>query len=207
VDSADSEADDSGGSGGETGESEPETGAETGGLVFSAAELQLGLVVLVGFFAYSAWVAYATFFEVWAFGVAASTGVGLLLLVGLYVVGGEADTAEPAEPAEPAEQQEQTAADGSATPPADDGKSVFGAGEEETPAETEPEPATATDTDAGTDRAHSSLEGDDELLSPGEASEIGTEHAAVDLSRAKEGSNSDEKGADTAEPSEVSDDD
>jgi len=90
----------------------PETGTDTagaeaaepddGGVSFSAAELQLGLVVLAVFLIYSVWVAYTLFttydsVEIWAFGVAGGAGASFLLLAGLYFFGGgaDADTGKP----------------------------------------------------------------------------------------------------------------
>lgn len=77
------------------------TGAESAepddaGVSFSAAELQLGLVVLSAFLIYSIWVAYSLFttydtVEIWAFGVAGGVGASFLLLAGLYFFGGSAD--------------------------------------------------------------------------------------------------------------------
>lgn len=72
------------------------TGEETGGVTFTAAELQLGLAVLFAFLAYSVWVTYVTL-EVWAFAVAASVLAMFLLLGGLYLVGGEPEEEEEAE--------------------------------------------------------------------------------------------------------------
>lgn len=76
-------------------------GAESGesddaGISFTAAELQLGLVVLAVFLIYSIWVAYSLFttydtVEIWAFGVAGGAGASFLLLTGLYFFGGSAD--------------------------------------------------------------------------------------------------------------------
>ena len=60
-----------------------------GGLTFRAFELKLGLMVLVGFVAYSGWVSYTTT-EIWAFGVTGSVATALLLLSGLYLFGGSA---------------------------------------------------------------------------------------------------------------------
>lgn len=69
---------------------------EGGGITFRAAELKLGLLVLAAFLAYSIWVAVETG-EIWAFGVAGSVATAFLLLLGLYVVGGEEVEAESAE--------------------------------------------------------------------------------------------------------------
>lgn len=63
-----------------------EAEAEDEQVTFSAAELELGLLVLAAFSAYSFWVAYVTM-ETWSFGIAGSTGVALLLLGGLYLKG------------------------------------------------------------------------------------------------------------------------
>lgn len=191
---------------GEAASEEPE------GLVFSAAELQLGLVVLFAFFAYSAWVAYATFFQVWAFAVAASTGAALLLLVGLYAVGGEAEPAdqetedrqETEGEQETEDEQQQTVDDDGSVPEADE-ESLFAASEDPV-AETESE-ATTTTAEPDTDTVHGSPEVDiDELLSLGEASEVDLRHSALDLNGAEGASNADEEG-NAPETSEVGDDD
>jgi signal peptidase len=58
-----------------------------GGITFTAAELQLGLLVLAAFLAYSVWVAYETL-EIWSFGVAGGVASAFLLLAGLYLFGG-----------------------------------------------------------------------------------------------------------------------
>jgi signal peptidase len=60
---------------------------------FSAAELQLGMLVLAGFLAYSIWVAYVTF-ETWAFGVAGGVGAAFLLLLALYLTGGGSESTD-----------------------------------------------------------------------------------------------------------------
>jgi signal peptidase len=62
-------------------------GSNDEGITFTAAELQLGLFVLVAFLAYSVWVSYRTT-EIWAFGVMGGVGAALLLLGGLYLFGG-----------------------------------------------------------------------------------------------------------------------
>jgi hypothetical protein len=62
-------------------------GSNDGAITFTAAELQLGLFVLVAFLAYSVWVSYRTT-EIWAFGVMGGVGASLLLLGGLYFFGG-----------------------------------------------------------------------------------------------------------------------
>ena len=67
---------------------------ESAGLTFTAAELQLGVIALAAFFAYSAWVAYQTT-ETWAFGVAGGVGSAFLLLGGLYLVGGGGGDDDP----------------------------------------------------------------------------------------------------------------
>lgn len=66
----------------------------SGGITFTAAELQLGLVALAAFLVYSVWVAYETT-ETWAFGVAGGVGSAFLLLGGLYLVGGDDDASTP----------------------------------------------------------------------------------------------------------------
>ncbi len=78
-------------------EAETETEAESaessdGGITFTAAELQLGLLVLAAFLAYSVWVAYETR-EVWSFGVAGGVVSAFLLLAGLYFFGGDSGDA------------------------------------------------------------------------------------------------------------------
>ena len=84
-------------SGGEADTAEAESGdSGDAGVSFSAAELQLGLVVLAAFLIYSIWVAYSLFttydtVEIWAFGVAGGVGASFLLLAGLYFFGGSAD--------------------------------------------------------------------------------------------------------------------
>jgi signal peptidase len=61
-----------------------------GGITFTAAELQLGLFVLVAFLAYSVWVSYQTT-EVWALAVTGGVGAALLLIGWLYLFGGGSD--------------------------------------------------------------------------------------------------------------------
>ena len=181
---------------------------EEEGLVFSAGELQLGLLVLAGFFAYSLWVAYATFFEVWAFAVAASVAAALLLLGGLYLTGGEAEAAEQAETEQETadeqgpkdEQQDHTAADDGSALGTDDGESLF-APDEDPIAEREPEPTTAET--AATGEAQVDVE---ELLSLGDASGVDPQHAASDLNGSEDALEENGR-ADAAEPPEVSDDD
>jgi signal peptidase len=68
-------------------EAEAETESSSGGITFTAAELQLGLIVLAVFLSYSVWVAYQTL-EVWAFGVGGGVASAFLLLTGLYFFGG-----------------------------------------------------------------------------------------------------------------------
>jgi len=180
-----------------------EASDEEDGLVFSAAELQLGLLVLVGFFAYSLWVAYATFFEVWAFAVAASVAAALLLLGGLYLTGGEADAAETAEQeadeGQTADEQQETAADDGSALGTDDDESLF-APDDDPIAEREPEPTTAETAAAG--EAQVDVE---DLLSLGEAGGVDPQRDAPDLNGA-EGA-LDEDGRTDAEAPEVSDDD
>jgi signal peptidase len=73
---------------GSTDASEAEsTESSEAGITFTAAELQLGLLVLAAFTIYSVWVAYQTL-EVWAFGVAGGVASAFLLLAGLYLLGG-----------------------------------------------------------------------------------------------------------------------
>jgi signal peptidase len=178
---------------------------EEEGLVFSAGELQLGLVVLVAFFAYSLWVAYATFFEVWAFAAAASVGAALLLLAGLYVVGGEAETA-----AQESQEEEQTATEDGTSPVTGDGESVFAANDEEASAEAAAEvtEATTAGTDADATREGSAVD-INELLSLEEASEGGSQDAALKLSSTEKDGDGDGRLVDTAGESEaeVGDDD
>jgi signal peptidase len=178
--------------------SEDEASEDEEGLVFSAAELQLGLAVLVAFFAYSAWVAYATFFEVWAFAVAASVAAALLLLGGLYVVGGEAEAAEPATRDE---QRETAAEDDSETPATGDGEPTTAAGEEAIPSRAEPDATTGAD---GT-RGDPEVDVED-LLSLGEASGVDPQRDAPDLTGAEDVLEEDGQRADAESP-EVSDDD
>ncbi|MEF8887947.1 MAG: signal peptidase I [Haloarculaceae archaeon] len=204
-----SEADENEDSGTEDSRTEDSEDEDEDGLVFSAAELQLGLVVLVVFFAYSAWVAYATFFEVWAFAVAASTGAGLLLLGGLYLVGGEAEAEQEAETAEGVEedkQQERTVDDDDGSVrEVGDGESSFAASETDGLAETASEATTTTaETDTGATRGP---EVDiDELLSL-EASEVDPPHSALDRDGAEGETDADGQRADAAETAEVTDDD
>jgi len=186
------------GAGEETEEGTAEEEEEEEGLVFSAAELQLGLLVLVGFFAYSLWVAYATFFEVWAFAVAASVAAALLLLGGLYVVGGQAEAAEPATRDE---QQETAAEDDSAAPATGDGEPTAAAGEDAIPPWAEP------DATSGADGTRGDPEVDvEDLLSLGEASGVDPQRDAPDLNGAEDAPDGDGQRAD-AETPEVSDDD
>lgn len=62
-------------------------------MTFTAAELQLALLVLGCFVIYSLWVTYATM-EIWAFAVAGSVATAFLLLGSVYVVGGDNEDAE-----------------------------------------------------------------------------------------------------------------
>lgn len=62
--------------------------SDESGLTFRAAELKLGIVVLALFAAYSIWVAYVTR-EIWSFAVVGMVGTTLVLLLGLYLTGGE----------------------------------------------------------------------------------------------------------------------
>ena len=73
------------------------------GISFTAAELQLGLGVNAAFLAYSIWVVYSLWtaydtVETWALGVAGGVGASLLLLGGLYVLGGADDATDEPEP-------------------------------------------------------------------------------------------------------------
>ncbi|MFB6298219.1 MAG: hypothetical protein ABEH56_06835, partial [Salinirussus sp.] len=90
----------------ETASDEP--GAEeTEGVTLTAAECQLGLVILGAFTLYSVWVAYQAITqfnagELWASGVAASVGTGFLMLLGLYLTAGDSsDESEQTAGAEP----------------------------------------------------------------------------------------------------------
>jgi len=88
VDAADADADAEGETDTGTGSSE----STDGGITFTTAELQLGLLVLAAFLAYSVWVAYQTL-EIWSFGVAGGVASAFLLLAGLYFFGGGSDDA------------------------------------------------------------------------------------------------------------------
>lgn len=175
-------------------------GEEPEGLVFSAAELQLGLVVLVAFFAYSAWVAYATFFEVWAFAVAASVAAALLLLGGLYVVGGEAEST--ANTSQDEHEQEQTGAE-------DPGEADSG---ESGPAPNRSDGSTGAATKmSGTDTDANPAVDADELLSLTAADEVDSQRLGLDLSgtdgAVDSGGDGDGQGTDAVDPSEVGNDD
>jgi signal peptidase len=92
---ADAEASDAAGSdaeaaGGGAAAADAETDSSEssdGGITFTAAELQLGLIVLAAFLAYGVWVAYETR-EIWSFGVLGGVASAFLLRTGLYFFGG-----------------------------------------------------------------------------------------------------------------------
>jgi len=78
-------------------ETEPTTAAKataqsenTSGVTFTAGELKLGLAIAVVFLAYCVWVAYATV-EIWAMGVAGAVTAMVLLLAGLFFLGGSGE--------------------------------------------------------------------------------------------------------------------
>jgi len=109
-------------------------------MTFTAAELQLGLVTLGAFLAYSIWVAYATE-EIWSFGVAGSVAAAFLLLLGFYVTGGGTG----------GESQEVTreqisATDGGTATPEESSEELSPATDPESPDESAPGDA---DTEAG----------------------------------------------------------
>jgi signal peptidase len=65
--------------------------ATDSGIAFTAPELQMGIVVVVAFLAYSLWVAYVTV-EAWSVAVVVGVAVAVLLLVRLYRSGGGSGT-------------------------------------------------------------------------------------------------------------------
>lgn len=64
--------------------------ADEGSVTFTAAELQLGVIVLGLFLGYSLWVTYVTL-EIWAFAVTGSVATAFLLFGAVYAFGGETD--------------------------------------------------------------------------------------------------------------------
>lgn len=92
-----------------------ETTEQGSAVSFSAPELELGLLVLAAFVAYSAWVAVQTA-EIWAFTVAGSVGAAFLLLSILYLAGRlggprqESTSSESAELAPPTVREQVAAA-------------------------------------------------------------------------------------------------
>lgn len=111
-------------------------------IVFNAMELQLGLVILGVFLAYSLWIVYAAIeiFEsgvIWASGVAAAVAVTFLLFMGLYISGrGDGD----AEGSGSSSAETPAAMDGGESPP-----DMSGSHE----AKTVGEPTRSDDLDAG----------------------------------------------------------
>jgi signal peptidase len=140
-----------------------EDGEESAGLTFRAIELRLGVVVLGLFTAYGAWVAYVTR-EIWSVAVLGMVGTTFVLLLGLYITGGEpaestASTSNPSGPDEGASVDDgETAAstsstDGEAVP--DDQGSDTEASTRDATASPATGPAPTADTDADTSRGES----------------------------------------------------
>ncbi len=177
-----------------------ETDDTEAGLVFSAAELQLGLAVLGIFFAYGLWVAYATFFQVWAFAVTASVAAGLLLLGGLYVVGGQEDATEAVQAGEQGHEprvREQTGGEGSS---GTNGSESVPVSRERQEPPMAAEPSGASDTgEPGADV--------DEFIWIGEADDAGRHQTGFDPNSADGEMNGDQRRADTAKTSEASNND
>lgn len=145
--------------GGETGD------GDESGLTFRAIELRLGIIVLGLFTAYGAWVAYVTQ-EIWSVAALGMVGTTFVLLLGLFLTGGEsADTSEegsgPSDPDDgqpvsdgPAETSTSSPGDG---PTRDESVS----GSEESGLDTTASPATGPTTGADREADTSRGESDD----------------------------------------------
>jgi len=166
-------------------DSSPDSGAETDGegaddagpavadggadadddeaVTFRAAELKLGLVVLGLFTAYGLWVAYVTR-EIWSVAVLGMVGTTFVLLLGLYLSGGEPagstpSTSNPSGPGDGAsvddgETAASTPSTDAETAPDDDGSNTDASTRDAT-ASPATGPAPTADTDADTSRGES----------------------------------------------------
>jgi signal peptidase len=140
-----------------------EADADDEAVTFRAAELKLGLVVLGLFTAYGLWVAYVTR-EIWSVAVLGMVGTTFVLLLGLYLSGGEpaestASTSNPSGPGDGASVDDgETAASTSSTDAEtapDDQGSDTDASTRDATASPATGPAPTADTDADTSRGES----------------------------------------------------